>query len=571
MNEFAEHWRDGREIPHFVDTVVVRKDGVRVPIEVAFSMLNREESVVAIAFLRDISDRKRAEQALRESEARIRQMIEAAPDAVTIVRDGRIVFANPSFLRMLGYDPAEDVRGRSMAEFLHPDDRGPLTERLREMVQTGKGLPPYEYRGIGRDGQTVFAEVVSIPFQFDGARCILGFARELTERKQMQAKLLQTDRMATIGTVAAGVAHEINNPLSYALLNLDFLTRQLPVLIVDPTQREQIMSTLAAVREGSQRVATIVRDLRSFSRSSSDELELVDVGQILDSSINIAMSEIRGRARLVREYASVRPVRASPAWLGQVFLNLVLNAAHALAEGDPEENALRVSVLPLTEDKVMVEVADNGPGIPPAILGRVFEPFFTTKAAGVGTGLGLAICQSIVTSMGGELSVESTLVRGDIFRVVLPAPAKFPSVERIPRSVQGPSDSSGVGQRRRVLVIDDEPKLGQALARFLGGAHEVTLVFDGREALAMLLGPKEFDAILCDLLMPNLSGMELHAELLARRPLVARRIIFMTGAASMTKVADFFARVDNPKIDKPLDLQRLLMLLSHPSMRASAT
>jgi nitrogen-specific signal transduction histidine kinase/ActR/RegA family two-component response regulator len=396
---------------------------------------------------------------------------------------------------------------------------------------------------------------------------MLTFMRDISERRETQAQLIQTDRMATIGTLAAGVAHELNNPLAYVLINLGLFERELGDLIFDPQDRERIRVRLRTLQEGAERMATIVRDLRSFCRPNSKTLRPVDLRQVLESAINMAMNELKDRARIVRDYSPVPLVVADGARLGQVFLNLLLNAAQALGDGESIANEVRVTLRP-EGDRIRVEIADSGHGIAPDILGRIFEPFFTTKPVGIGTGLGLSISQTIVTSMHGELTAESELGRGSTFTVLLPLPRAIAShnIEVEDENLApARSDSSP-----RILVVDDEPALAMALKKVLERDHDVTAVTAGRAALDLLLDGDHFDVVLCDVLMPGVSGIDLYRELHRERPHVARRIIFMSGASSMPRVAEFFGAIPNERIDKPVDLAQLRSLIRQIAAIASS-
>jgi signal transduction histidine kinase len=260
-----------------------------------------------------------------------------------------------------------------------------------------------------------------MPIDFEGAAAVLTFIRDVTKRNEERAHLIQTDRMATIGTLAAGVAHEINNPLGYVMLNLEVFGRELADLVEDPGARARVRERLEMVQEGTRHIATIVRDLKSFCRPDSSPRP-IDVREVLESAINMAMTEVAGRARLVRDYTPVRPVLADRARLGQVFLNLLLNAAQALVDGE-STHEIRVTLRSEEAKLVRIEIADTGHGIDPAHMQRIFEPFFTTKPPGIGTGLGLSISQSIVHGMKGRLTVESEIGRGSTFCVRLPSTA----------------------------------------------------------------------------------------------------------------------------------------------------
>jgi PAS domain S-box-containing protein len=556
MHALGDKWRSGETIPYFLETAIVRKDGARVPIEVAYTVVDIDGNKASVAFLRDISERKKTEEALRKSEGLFRKLVEAAPEAVLVTRNRRIVYSNPRFLKLLGYERLNDIADRDTVELVHLDDRVLLDKRERLVeAATSEPAPPREYRLVARDGRAVSVECSSLAIEFEGAPAFLTFMRDVTERKETQAQLIQTDRMATIGTLAAGVAHELNNPLTYVLLNLGTLERELDQIVEDPEKRERVKSRVATLQEGAERMASIVRDLRSFCRPNTPSPSPVDLRQVLESSINMAMNELKDRARLVRDYGRVPPVVADGARLGQVFLNLLLNAAQSLSEGSPDDHEVRIVLRTDGTDRVRIEVTDTGQGIAPEIIDRIFEPFFTTKPVGIGTGLGLSICQSIVTSMNGQLTVESAKGRGSTFRVILPLPAAEPAGREEAAVVEPPSAAA------RVLVVDDESAIAVALKKVLELDHDVTAVTTGDQALHLLLDGSSFDVILCDVLMPGTSGIDVYRQLESKKPEVAERIIFMTGASSMPRVAEFFRSIGNHRIDKPVDVPRLRRLI----------
>jgi PAS domain S-box-containing protein len=555
MQALANKWRSGEKIPYFLETAIVRKDGTRVPIEVAYTLVDLDGQTASVAFLRDITERKKTEDALLKSESLFRKLVEAAPEAVAVSKNSRIAYVNPRFLRLLGYDRFEELADRVPSEFIHPDDRAALPDRKRLVYGADRPTPTHEYRVRRRDGRYIVVECSSIRIEFEGSPAMLTFARDITERKETQAQLIQTDRMATIGTLAAGVAHELNNPLTYVLLNLSTLDRELEQIVDDPDKRDRVRSRLATLQEGAERMASIVRDLRSFCRPNTPSPMPVDMRQVLESSINMAMNELKDRARLVRDYGPVPPVVGDAARLGQVFLNLLLNAAQSLTDGSRKDHEVRVVLRADGPDRVRVEISDTGHGIAPEIIDRIFEPFFTTKPVGIGTGLGLSICQSIVASMNGQLTVESETGRGTTFRVLLPLPVATPALHDDATTAE-PS-----GTAARVLVVDDESAIAVALKKLLELDHEVTAVTTGDQALRLLLDGSNFDVILCDVLMPGTSGIDVYRQLETKKPEVAERIIFMTGASSMPRVAEFFRSIGNHHIDKPVDVPNLRRLI----------
>jgi len=380
------------------------------------------------------------------------------------------------------------------------------------------------------------------------------------EQKKLQDQLVISDRMASVGTLAAGVAHEINNPLACVMGNLDLAARDLAKRTGDmglTVEFSDVREELHDARAAVERIRDIVRDLKIFSRSSEDKLGPVDVPRVLESTLRMAWNEIRHRARLVRNYDQAPPVQASESRLGQVFLNLIVNAAQAIEEGRAEDNEIRISLSTATAGRVVVEIADTGPGMPPEVLERLFTPFFTTKPAGVGTGLGLSICHRIVTGFGGTIDVESAPGRGTTFRVSLPRATSELS-EEVPQVALG----QPARRRGRILVIDDEPMIARLVQRTLSAEHDVVATVRAAEALERLAAGERFDVILCDLMMPQMTGMELHAELCRVDQAQASRMIFLTGGAFTPAARAFLDEVPNQRVEKPFDSKHLRALVN---------
>jgi signal transduction histidine kinase len=378
-------------------------------------------------------------------------------------------------------------------------------------------------------------------------------ARNRRDRRKMHDQLLISERMASVGLLAAGVAHEINNPLAAVLANLDLAHQDVAQLLEEasnPRTRE-LLDELSEARDAATRIRDIVRDLKLFSRSEEEKRTAVEVDRVLDSSARMAWNEIRHRAKLVKEYTPVPPVEANESRLGQVFLNLIVNAAHAIPEGRASANTIRVATFLGPGGKVVVEVSDTGSGMTPEVLKRLFTPFFTTKPVGVGTGLGLSICHRIISALGGDISVESTAGKGTTFRVTLPpAQLRREATEPIPAI-------EPAARRGRVLVIDDEPAVCKAASRILGSIHEVVTANRAQDALERIRGGERFDVILCDLMMPEMTGMELHAELVDAAPEQAEKVVFLTGGAFTARARSFLEGVSNLRFEKPFDATSL--------------
>ncbi len=370
----------------------------------------------------DITARKHAEKALRRSEESFRALIEGMPEAIFAHRGGNLLYINPAGLAFLDQRSVEELAGKSLLELIHPDDRGEAANVLEGSLEKGPATTR-EVRFLRAGGQVMTAELSAMRLLFDGEPATVVNARNITERKQMQARLLLADRLASVGTLAAGVAHEINNPLAFVLSNLGFLEEECQ-LLRDELPRERLgemEDVLRETKQGAERVRHIVRDLRTLSRDEGELLSDVDVRAVIESSLGLVRNELRHRARLVKDFEPVPMVRASEGRLGQVLLNLLINAAHAVPDGKPGQNEVRVRLRAIA-GRVVIEVMDTGCGIPPEVRDRIFDPFFTTKPVGMGTGLGLSICHGIVTGMGGDITVESEVGRGSTFRITLPIP-----------------------------------------------------------------------------------------------------------------------------------------------------
>ena len=295
-----------------------------------------------------------------------------------------------------------------------------------------------------------------------------------------------------------------------------------------------------------------------FRSSSETHTGPVDVVAALEFSLSMAMPHLRHRAQVVRELAPVPRVLGNESKLGQVLLNLLINAAQATPEGDATHHSITVGTR-VDGPQVVIEVRDTGKGMDAEVLARIFEPFFTTKSPGEGTGLGLPISREIVRGMNGELRVESEPGRGSCFQVVLPI-----LDEALAPVVPLPVMKPRVAPRRRVLVINDEPSIGTMIARVLGRQHEVKVVHSGREALALLSVDRGFDRVFCDLMMGDMTGMDLHAALAQQHPECLSRFVFMTGGAFTDRARAFLAEASVSSVDKPFELATLREMVERP-------
>ncbi len=446
----------------------LRKDGSMIPVEIDADAFEYEGKRYIVAIGRDISERVAAEKALRESEAKFSAMFSLTPDPLVLTRfsDGVMLEANHSFCAVFGYEAGEVVGQTTLPDGINLWTDGELREQWQEQLERSGELTGYETPLRRKDGSIITVLMSAKVIEMGGERCVIVDAHDITRRKEIeqalrrekaeqgelirkleeaQSQLLQSEKLASIGQLAAGIAHEINNPIGYVGSNLSTLQGYIedllelvtvyesgePLLQREPqlferiTQikdksdiaflRDDIRSLIAESMDGANRVRRIVQDLRDFSRVGATEWQRYDIHSGLDSTINVVWNEIKYKAELVREYGTVPEVDCIPSQLNQVFMNLLVNAAQAIAE--------RGTITIHTDcvaGMARVAVSDTGQGILPENLAKLFDPFFTTKPVGQGTGLGLSVSYGIIKHHGGHIDVRSEPGKGTTFTVCLP-------------------------------------------------------------------------------------------------------------------------------------------------------
>lgn len=550
----AERWqaflRDGRAEG---EIILRRSNGERRIVE--YRATSRIRPGLHLSVLRDVTVQRAAER----HRSRLVAIVESAADAIDgCTLDGVIDYWSPAAERMYGYSAGE-VLGRSKRVLL-PDDRMGELDQFIARVRGGEALRDVQTARRRKDGSTFEASVTISPVLEDGCLVALSvITRDISEKKKMEAHLAVSDRMASVGTLAAGVAHEINNPLAAVMGNLDFLAECLSELCgssaANALSLGDLREPLSDARCAADRIRHVVRDLMLFSKPDENQRGPVDLRRVIESSLKLAWNQIRHRARLVTDYGDVPPVEASEARLGQVCLNLIINAAHAIREGDAERNEIRITTRLEAGGRVITEVRDTGTGIAPEALNRLFEPFFTTKPAGVGTGLGLSICRRIIAEFGGTIEVESALGEGTVFRVALPAAVSNAVAAHDARTSAPPQ------RRGRVLVIDDEVVVAKALQRSLAPHHDVTIAGSPAAALEQLRCGASYDVIVCDMMMPQMTGPDFYRAFVEISPEAAPRVVFSTGGVFTAAAREFLDRIPNAKIEKPFELSQLCALI----------
>ena len=459
-----------------------------------------------------------------------------APWGLAIVVDGTIVFCNPALAEFLG-ETVEALLGTTLRKYIHTDDRP------ADSPESGRSAL---VRMIGADGTSNYARFFQSPARFRGADGLLTLV--LPYSGETEDQLLLQERLASVGTMAAGIAHELNNPLAYLLTNLQLCREEIRR---DADVSPNLLELIDASIGGAHRMSDILKDLRTFSRAPTTAPEVVDVRAVLDTSLQLCRNEIRHRAKLATTIdANPVNVEINASRLSQVFVNLLMRAARA-AEAASAAGLVEVELGTDEQGWAVVRIRDNGPGISAADMVRIFEPYYSMVGHG-DSGLGLLISRNIVTGAGGELRVESTIGLGTTFEIVLPATSA--AVSKKPVSSKPPERSAAA----RVLVIDDETLIGRAIERALRD-HDVTTETSPEAALERLK-IEDYDLVLCDLMMPGLSGIELFEIVVAKRPELAEAFVFMTGGAFTERAKEFLRTTSVSVIDKPFNLKDLRAL-----------
>jgi PAS domain S-box-containing protein len=519
---------------------------------------------------------RRTEQIKAASNNRLRELLERVPDQICVLRDGEMIYLNRAARRFhaLGIDDAVPDLG----ERIHPDDR----LRAHELMERARDADPSQAPEMAElrvivNGDERIVEISGSWIDLDGGAGLVVSGRDVTERARMRSRLVVSDRMASLGTLAAGVAHEINNPLTYVIGNLQVVAEALAQPGAGPGPSAELAAATAEALDGAERVRRIVQGLRSFSRSEEERRIALDLPEVLRAAIRLTANEVRHRAQLVCELGPVPRVIADDGRLTQVFINLIVNAAHAIPVGRSDANRITVRTRRGDDGGAVIEIEDTGRGMSREVQARAFDPFFTTKQLGEGTGLGLSICHGIIHGLGGAIAIDSTPGQGTTVRIALPAgpdaeaaaEAGAPAARREstpPAVAPAPAPAPAVpvaeaappaAPRTRVLIVDDEPLVAETFGRMLSREHDVTVVPTGQAALDKVAGGAWFDAIVSDVMMPNMTGLELLDHLVRLAPEQARRLIFVSGGVFTGQARATLDALGTVQLEKPISARAL--------------
>jgi PAS domain S-box-containing protein len=482
----------------------------------------------------------------------------------------RVHFVNSTAVELFDLKE-QDVLARPAPDVLSIGESHDLVRAIRDALGGGdRALRP---QTVEIKGSVLRVTVAGLKSP-DGRATALIIARDISDlkaaeqaRAALDARLHEADKMASLGHLVAGVSHEINNPLAAILLNLNSLAERVPRLLSSetggkerPANSQEISERLAEMQhvlqesaEAAERIRTVVADMRVFSHSSNDAGEQTNVEDLLDGALSLVANEVRFKARIIRNYNRSQPVIADRTRLSQAFLNIVLNAAQAIEGNSPEDNWIRVET-GTENDGILVSIANSGPPIAKEHLPKIFDPFFTTKQVGQGVGLGLSIAYETVRRHGGYIEARSDDSAPTTFRVWLPLDTGL-----VLRPHPEPSEPR-TRQAASVLIVDDDKLFRNSLRRILEKYYDVSVAPNGERA-AELLAERRYDAVLCDLIMPRVTGMDLYETIVKRSPEQGARFVFLTGGTNSPEARDFLLNVKNPRAYKPVNAIEIIDII----------
>ena len=551
LKAFNKVYRTGKPNKGFTYELV-RKDGSTAFDELsAFPLRNQGGKIIGFRRIgHDVTERKQAEEVLRQSEERYRTILDDMEGGYFEVDiAGNFTFVNDALCRHLGYS-REEMIGMNNRAYMDEENAEQVHKTFNEVYRSGKPAKWFSWELIRKSGEGRFVEASVYPLSNEAGENIgfRGIANDITERKrmgeerrEMEQKAHLASRLASVGEMASGIAHEINNPLTAVIGYSQLLmAKDLP---------EDIRGDIGAIHDGSQRVAGVVKRLLAFARQQRLEREYVNINEIIETTLALRTYEMETGNVEVKVYLDpmLPATIADGAQLQQVFLNLIINAETEMRLAHGKGNLLVKTEA--IDDTIRISFEDDGPGIASENLGRLFEPFFTTREVGEGTGLGLSVCHGIVSEHGGTIHVESQLRKGATFIVELPIVTESEQLKLAEPEAEEPRRVAGA----KILAVDDEPLILQLVRQVLTReGYEVETVDNATEALERIKSQR-YSLILLDIKMPGMSGTELYRRIQRMARPMARRVLFITGDVIGADTVAFLARTKAPHITKPFD------------------
>ncbi len=523
---FNKVYTTGKPTKQF-DWKIIRKDGSERYVEASVS-LRKDSKKEAIGFrgiVRDITERKQAEEALRESKEKYRLLVDNAHDGIFIAQDGLIRFQNPKAQEMLGC-PADELHETPFVNLIHPDDRHLLLKR-RERGHESDEVRTYSLRVINPSAEELWVQINAVDIKWEGKPATLNFVRDITFEKRLEAQLLQAQKMEAIGTLAGGIAHDFNNILSSVIGYTE-------LALEEASKGSVLDSNLREVLKAGRRARDLVKQILAFSRQSDRELKPLEISPIVKETLKLLRASLPSTIRIHQNVGTnLGTVMTDPSQINQILMNLCTNAAHAMGESggtlevglDKVEVGTELSLrfTGLTPGPYLkLTVSDNGHGMSPEVKERIFDPYFTTKEKGEGTGLGLAMVHGIVKSHRGTITVYSEPDMGSTFHVYLPV------IERETDPDMRSEETVPTGTEAILFVDDEQPivDIAQRMLEHLG--YSVVTRTSSVEALELFRRNSEaFALVITDMTMPNMTGEEFANEIMFIRPDIP--IILCTG------------------------------------------
>jgi PAS domain S-box-containing protein len=549
----------GEVIPDQVDIDIIRKDGAVRHLQASFKIVLWNGKKQYQTQYNDITARKKMEEALRESEEKYRLIVENTRDIIfTVNAREEYVYVSPSVKGILGYNPTELI-GKLFLSLVHPEDRHILEEETARAGVSGhqtSGDSEYRTRHASGEWRWVVSRGTRVMDANGNFLYFIGIIRDITaykraekEKQILEEKAQINSRLAAVGEMAAGIAHEINNPLT-GVLGFS------QMLLENKNVPEDIKENLKLIADGSQRVAEIVKRLLTFARQSKPIKAMANLNELIENTLKLREYVLKtNNINVVTRFDPELPWSVvDPGQMQQVFLNLIVNAEQAMKKAHGK-GTLTITTKKI-DNNIRILFHDDGPGITAENMGHLFEPFFTTKEPGEGTGLGLSLSRSIVLEHDGKMNVESEFGRGAIFIIDLPIiEALLSEAETAASSVKAQPEATKPG---RILVIDDEAGVRTLIEKTLTRmGHSVDVIDDARAALDIIDAGTVYDVILTDVRMPGMSGIELYPLIIRRMPSMKNRIIFITGDVMGLDIRTFLNQNNLPYLSKPFDIELL--------------